>query len=62
LAIALMLELPPWTFVGERATMWHYADQSKDALIRANPSFVSGSILRRLCPPDETRFEKMRRT
>ena len=36
--------------------------QSRDVLIRPSPSFVSGSILRRLCPPDETRFEKMRRT
>lgn len=37
-------------------------DQPKEALIRASPSLVSGSILRMLCPPDETRFEKMRRT
>jgi hypothetical protein len=36
--------------------------QPKEALIRASPSLVSGSILRRLCPPDETRFEKARRT
>lgn len=36
--------------------------QPREALIRASPSLVSGSILRRLCPPDETRFEKARRT
>lgn len=36
--------------------------QPTEALIRASPSLVSGSIRRRLCPPDETRFEKARRT
>jgi hypothetical protein len=38
----------------------HYSDT--DALILPSPSFVSGSILRILQPPDDTRFEKTRRT
>lgn len=43
-------------------TLLRESDQPNDALIRASPSSVSGSILRRWCPPDETRFEKIRRT
>src|SRR5215218_5665553 len=48
------------TPVSDATRRW--GGQSKDAFICASPSFVSESILRRLCPPDETRFDKMRRT